>query len=186
MILKFTSPIPPSVNHYLGWRAVMMHGHPTVVSYQTKEAKEYKEVLRKIVQESVREQCFVPDEIENRHYYVDCVFYFARIDQDSSNYDKCLLDAIKDTKLIWNDDNAALVRTQGVFYDKQNPRIEIEIRPVDYIGIFKSMREKDDFCSQCALCTRGNRVCSIRSDAVAGRVSDLIECGQCKKFKKKK
>ena len=186
MNLKFTSPIPPSVNHYLGWRAVMIHGKPTVVSYQTKEAKAYKSEIMRIVRDAVRDQSFVPEVREAAHYYVDCVFYFARIDQDSSNYDKCLLDAITDTKLIWSDDNVALVRTQGVFYDKENPRIEIDIHPVRYIGIFESGDVLDVFCSRCAMCARGGRACSVLRDAVAGRVSDVILDGECQKFKQKK
>lgn len=164
----------------------MMHGKPTVVSYQTKDAKVYKESLKKIVETAVRESGFVPDSSVYRHYYVDCVYYFARIDQDSSNYDKCLLDAISETGLVWRDDNVALVRTQGVYYDKENPRIEIEIHPVEYIGVFENMESYDAFVRQCSVCKRGNRSCSVLRSAVEGRISGDIEHGVCRKFALKK
>ena len=40
--LVFTSPIPPSVNHYLAYRTIIKNGKPMAMSYKTKEAKDYQ------------------------------------------------------------------------------------------------------------------------------------------------
>lgn len=46
-ILKLTSPLPPSVNHYTSVRTIMKNGRPMAMVYETKEAKDYKRNLRK-------------------------------------------------------------------------------------------------------------------------------------------
>lgn len=35
--LKLTSPIAPSVNHYLGWRAILKNGKPMAVGYKNQK-----------------------------------------------------------------------------------------------------------------------------------------------------
>lgn len=184
--LRLTSPIPPSVNHYLAYRAIIKDGKPMAVSYCTKEAKQYKEWLSSYVAEEVRRQEWglVPDKY--RHFYVDTVFYFPRTDMDSSNYFKVMLDAITDTQLIWVDDNVACERVQAIYYDSENPRIEICISPVDYIGVFEDASHLEEFASRCAGCVRSTRNCSLLQRAKEGKIQPEIANGTCLKYKQKK
>ena len=180
--LKLTSPIPPSVNHYLGYRAILKNGKPLAVSYCTPEAKRYKEFFAAYVKDEAKKQGWNLAPNNLRHFYVDAVFYFPRVDMDSSNYFKCMLDAITDTQLIWLDDNVVCERVQGIYYDSQNPRIELCIHPVDYVGVFKNQAELDKFESKCASCTRFSHNCTLLQKAKAGKVQEEICNMSCQKY----
>ena len=156
------------------------------MSYCTTEAKHYKEWLSKYVQEEVTRQGWALTPNKLQHFYVDTVFYFPRVDMDSSNYFKVMLDAITDTKLIWLDDNVALERVQAVYYDTDNPRMEICIHPVDYIGVFDNAPQLEAFVSKCADCTRCTRNCSLLNKAKEGKIQTEIADGVCSKYKPKK
>lgn len=184
--LKLTSPIPPSSNHYLAYRAIIKNGRPMAMSYCTTEAKHYKEWFSNYVSEEVKRQGWSATPNKFQHFYVDTVFYFPRVDMDSSNYFKVMLDAITDTQLIWLDDNVALERVQAVYYDSDNPRIEICIHPVDYIGVFDNAPHLEAFVSKCADCTRGTRNCSLLNKAKEGKIQEEIVDGVCARYKCKK
>lgn len=181
--LLLTSPLPPSVNHYLGYRGVMKNGRPMATSYCTSEAKKYKCEFSKYVKEQVEAQgyCLAPNKYQ--HFYVDSIFYFDRQDRDCNNYYKCMLDAITDTQLIWLDDNVVCERVQRIYYDSQNPRIELDIYPVDYIGVFDNASQLEAFISDCIGCARYNRNCSILQKAKEGRVQSEIVDAHCLKRK---
>ncbi len=184
--LWLTSPICPSVNHYLSYRAIMKHGKPMAMSYCTQESKRYKEWFSKYVTDEVHRQgwSLVPN--KHQHFYVDAVFYFPRVDMDSSNYFKVMLDAITDTNLIWLDDNVACERVQRIYYDASNPRIKLHIYPVDYIGVFDNAPQMEDFVSKCVGCIRYNRNCSILQKAKEGKIQTDINDGVCTKYKRVK
>lgn len=183
MELHLTSSIPPSVNHYLGYRAIIKDGKPLAVSYVTPETIRYKSKLREYIAEEVEKQHWTLKPNKTQHFYVDTVFYFDRVDRDSNNYFKVLLDAITETKLIWMDDNVALERVNRIYYDAQNPRIELTIRPVEYIGIFDSASQMDTFISRCVGCTRFSQNCSILQKAKRGKIQPDIKNLICSKFK---
>lgn len=183
--LYLTSKIPPSVNHYLAYRAIIKNGRPMAMSYKTPEALRYRSEFADYVTREADTQDWTVPASDNRHIYVDAVFYFPRVDMDSSNYFKVLLDSITDTKKIWKDDNVACERVQAVYYDKDNPRIELHIHPVDYIGIFKDVSHYDAFMSMCADCVRGTRNCSVQKKATEGRVQEEVINGVCTKFKQR-
>ena len=85
------------------------------------------------------------------------------------------------------DDNVALVRVQKVYYDKNNPRIELTIKPVDYIGIFNNVSHLENFKNKCICCKRyRNGKCSILIKAIEGRIQQEIEDDICLKFENKK
>lgn len=153
------------------------------ISYCTAEAKRYKQKFTEYIKSEVKKQNWSLTPNKLQHFYVDATFYFPRVDMDSSNYFKVMLDAITDAKLIWLDDNVACERVQAVYYDSVNPRIEIYIHPVDYIGIFKNISHLEDFASKCADCTRGTRNCSILQKAKEGKRQDDIVNYTCLKFK---
>ena len=184
--LHLVSPIPPSVNHYLAYRVVKQRGRYVAMSYVTPEAKKYKREFEKYVLDEVKKQGFehMPDKYQ--HVYVDGVFYFDRIDVDANNYWKVMLDAITETESIWFDDNVVCERVQGIYYDTANPRVELTIRPVDYIGIFDSAPQLEKFESNCIDCIRYSRNCSILQKAKEGRIQSEIEDGQCTKYTRRK
>lgn len=181
--LTLTSAVPPSVNHYLGHRAVLRNGKPISVSYCTNEAQKYKKEFSSYVAEESERQGWVKP-AKTQHVYVDAVFYFPREDMDANNYWKCMLDAITDTGVVWEDDNIVCERVQGIYYDTNNPRVELCIRPVQYIGIFQDMAHLEDFENRCIGCTRYKRNCSILRNAKAGKVqSEISGSDNCQKYK---
>ena len=67
--LKLVSPIPPSVNHYLSYRAIMRGGKPLAMSYKTREAVKYQQEFIKYVRKEVFAQKWHPNLDKNQHYY---------------------------------------------------------------------------------------------------------------------
>lgn len=154
--------------------------------YETKEAKEYKKKFKRIIEEQVKVQNWNIEVNKAQHFYVDAVFYFDRVDKDCSNYEKCLGDTITETQLIWKDDNVSLFRPQRIYYDPENPRIELTIYPVDYIGIFDNLPQLEQFESRCIGCNRYKRNCSLLAKAKAGRIQPEIHDCVCEKYRELK
>lgn len=153
------------------------------MSYKTSEAIKYQKEFTKYVQEQVELQNWIMSDNKFQHYYMDCYFFFPRTDMDANNYFKCLADAITDSKSVWIDDVQLCERVQGINYTSSNPRIEIEIRPVDYIGIFKDISQLEEFKSNCIQCKRyKNGKCSLLVKACEGRIQEEIDGLVCGKF----
>ena len=184
--LHLVSPIPPSVNHYLGYRAVMRNGKAVGMSYKTPKSVQYQKEFAKYVKQEVFNQGWVLVPNKEQHFYVDAVFYFDRIDLDPSNYFKVILDSITDTGLIWVDDNVVCERVNRIYYDNKNPRLELDIYPVDYIGIFDNISQLEQFEHNCFDCTRYKRNCSILNKAKQGRIQEEIQDCVCSKFQRVK
>jgi hypothetical protein len=188
-VLKLVSPPCPSVNHYLEYKAIMRNGRPLAISYKTKVAMDYQDRFKKIVQQEAKKQGWKYSDNKFQHYYMDCVFYFSRVDCDANNYFKCMADAITMSGAVWPDDNQCCERVQGVFYDAINPRIEITITPVDYIGIFRDADQLNDFLDHnCVDCTLYKRNCQLLMAAKQGRIQPEINnmiCSKCKPYTKK-
>ncbi|ASM69915.1 RusA family crossover junction endodeoxyribonuclease [Blautia hansenii] len=181
--LVFTSPIPPSVNHYLAYRTIIKNGKPMAMSYKTKEAKDYQKNIIELIKKEVEKQRWVKSDNKFQHYYMDVVFYFPRVDMDANNYFKCLADAITDTELVWIDDTQLCERVMGIYYDNKNPRMEIEIKPVNYKGIFPNQNTYEEFVCKCETCKRYKRNCSILTKSIEGRITEDIENLECQKYK---
>jgi len=151
--------------------------------YETVEAKKYKKDFVKYIKEQVKLQKWDLTPNKTQHFYVDCVFYFDRIDKDANNYFKLLLDSITETQLIWIDDNVSLERVNAIYYDSKNPHIDITIYPVDYTGIFPDVNQLESFESNCIQCKRHkNGKCSIYKKAIEGRVQEEIKNFICTKL----
>ena len=181
--LKLISPVCPSVNHYLSTRAVIKNGKPMAMVYETGEAKKYKEDFIKYIHEQVKKQNWNLPVTSAQHFYCDCIFYFDRVNKDCNNYFKLLLDAITESEVIWADDNVVCERVNRIYYDSSNPRIELEIYPVDYIGIFDNYDQMQKFEDTCKTCQRYKRNCSILKKAKEGRIQEYICSSQCSKYK---
>lgn len=154
------------------------------MSYKTPEAVKYRSEFTKYVEKEVESQGWDVPIDKGTNIYVDAVFYFPRIDMDCNNYWKILLDAITDTQLIWKDDNVVCERVQRIYYDSNNPRIELVIHPVSYIGVFDDAPQLEAFVSNnCIGCSRYKRNCSILQKAMDGKVQDELKDMVCSKRK---
>ena len=186
--LKLISPIPVSVNHFLKPRAFIMKINgknvPQVTMYETAEAKYYKKGFSEYVKQEVKNQNWDIESTKTKHHYMKCTFYFARIDQDEQNYYKIMCDSMN--KIAYNDDNFILTSTNRIYYDSKNPRIEIEIYPVDYIGIFDNNDDLQTFENKCHTCSRYKNNCSILNKAIEGRIIEEVQNKQCTKYKEVK
>ena len=185
-VLKLTITDFISVNHYLAYRAIIKNGKPMAMSYKTKEAKDFQKKFENHIREQVKKQNWNLEVDPAQHFYVDAVFYFPRLDMDANNYFKTSLDSITETGLIWADDNVVCERVQRIYYDSENPRIELTIYPVDYIGIFNTHKDMEIFEEKCATCSRYKRNCSILKKAKEGRIQDDIVDFDCMKYKQSK
>lgn len=172
-----------SVNHYLAYRTIMKNGKPMATSYKTKEAKDFQKKFEEYIREQVKIQNWNMPLNPAQHFYVDAVFYFPRIDMDANNYFKVSLDTITDTQLIWVDDNVVCERINRIYYDSANPRIELTIHPVEYIGIFDNQEQLSQFEDKCKNCKRYTRNCSILHKAKEGRIQEEIQNVVCSKYK---
>lgn len=180
--MHITAPIPPSVNHYMGHRAIMKNGRPMAVQYKTAEAVKFCKEFSAVIKKAVSEQGWdIPPE-SRRHIYVDALFYFPRMRMDCNNYWKVLLDTVTDTQLIWKDDDVVCERAQGIFYDAGNPRIELTIHPVDYFGVFENEDALISFEEHCKTCNRYARNCKLLGCSKDGRIQKEIINGVCKKY----
>ena len=180
------SAIPPSVNHYLAYRAIMKNGKPMAMSYKTPEAVKYREEFADYVCAEVGKQGWEHEVNKSQHFYVDAVFYFPQVDLDANNYFKVMLDAITDTQMIWADDNVVCERVQAIYYDSDNPRVELTIHPVDYIGVFENASQLEKFKSNCIGCKRYKRNCSLLKRAIEGRIQKEIHDGLCDVYQEAK
>jgi len=153
------------------------------MSYTTADAVKYKKTFTKYVKDQVKLQGWEISENRFQHYYMDCIFYFPRIDMDANNYFKCMADAITDSECVWIDDVQLCERVQGIYYDTENPRIEMIITPVDYIGIFQNISQLEEFKTNCIQCTRyKNGKCSLFNKSQEGRIQEEIQNLTCTKF----
>ena len=102
--------------------------------------------------------------------------------RDCNNAWKCLLDAITETQLIWKDDDIVCERVNKILYDAQNPRVELYIHYVDYIGVFDTENQLENFKNNnCIGCKRYKRNCTILRDAISGKIQDGINGTYCSK-----
>lgn len=120
--------------------------------------------------------------------YQDAVIYFARRGSDDNNIYKLLNDSLEG--IVYDNDSRVLVRTQRIVYDSKNPRIEVSIKPVDFVGIFKDRETYEEFATICSGCSRyRNGGCSILKDSISGTVREEIGSIHnpiCESFKVKK
>ena len=185
-ILKLISPIPLSVNHYLKTRAIIKNGKPMAMMYETSEAKQYKKEFAKYVKQQAKEQNWIMSKDKTQHIYCDCVFYFDKNGKDCNNYFKLLLDSITESECVWIDDKIVCERVNRIYYDSSNPRIELTIYPVEYVGIFDNQEQLNCFEDKCKTCTRYARNCSILNNTKTGRIQEEICNLTCIKYKLKK
>jgi hypothetical protein len=72
----------------------------------------------------------------------------------------------------------------AIRYDTKNPRIELKIHLVDYIGIFNNRAQLEEFESNCIQCNKYKEgKCSLLIKSKEGRIQPEIQNNKCSKFK---
>ena len=184
--LKLTAPICPSNNHYLGYRAIKSGKKNIVTAYPTTETKLFKKQFIEYIKTEAVFQNWEMDESGLQHYYVDWIVYFPRVDMDAANYDKVIADSITESGCVWKDDNVVCNRIKHIYYDSENPRFELTIHPVEYVGIFDSLDILSDFENRCKKCNRYKSNCSMLRKAKLGKIQEGIDQYNCEKYKEVK
>lgn len=186
-VLFLVSDVPPSLNHYLGHRAVCKgKGRGFVSPYTTKEAKDFQKRFISYAKKEVKKQNWNIEKTRDTHFVMECVFYFDKKGRDDQNHYKVISDCLNGIAYI--DDKNIIVRTKKVLYDNKNPRVEIKIFEAEYKGIFNSQEHLDRFEENCRTCSRYKRNCSILRKAKEGRVQEEIDMNtyECSKYKEVK
>lgn len=184
MQLKLTLPLPTSINdlyiNQYGWNPKTRSRIPTGKRIMSKEGEQVKEAIQKAAREQLATQEWEYDYTYENYLYMDAVIYFNRQGRDDSNIFKLNNDALE--KIVYDNDSRLLCRTQKIYYDKVNPRLELTFTPVEYIGIFDTIEILNEFEDKCKTCKRYKRNCSILKAAKEGRIQDEIVDLVCSKY----
>lgn len=194
MELKLTLPVPTSINalyvNQYAYNPRSRKREPTGAKILSKEGENCKKLIQFQAKEQLSQQEWNYEwtEDKNNFLYQDAIIYFSRRGRDADNISKLLNDSLE--KIIYENDSRILPRTQKILYDTVNPRIELTLTPVDYVGVFESKSVADAFEDKCKECTRYlEGRCSILVDSLAAKVREeigSIDEPECVKFKEKK
>lgn len=161
--LKLTLDLPKSINFIYG------QNRKFNTRYLKREGKEYKSKMIKYIKEQVEIQKWLKLDKE-QYSYVDQIVYMNKKGRDADNLSKLINDSITECGTVWEDDTYSLVRTQDIFIDVENPRIEMIISPVEFVGIFDSTEEYIEFKQRCDTCSKFKNNCSKHRKALENRI----------------
>ena len=128
--------------------------------------------MTKYIKKEVEKQNW--DKIEGRFLHMDEVIYSNRKGRDPDNFKKLQQDCITESGVVWCDDSYCLPRTQRLYIDSTNPRIELVITPTEFVGIFDNEKIAKAFEGRCKNCKRYKNNCSILRKALEGRIQREI------------
>ena len=182
-VLKLTLKLPKSIN--------FIYGHNKFGStYLKAEGKLYKEEMTELVAMEAMHQEWT--KAGKQFLYMDEVVYMNKKGRDADNLKKLTQDVITESNAVWEDDTYCLPHTKRIYIDKENPRLELEIRLCPYVGIFDNEEElikfKDTFCLKCAYYQKRVKLCDILMDSEDNRIREEMTRDEdgildCSKFK---
>ena len=191
MKLELTLPVPTSINalyiNQFAYNPRTRKREMTGARILSKQGEEKKKEIATATLEQMKSQEWDYEWTKENYLYQDAIIHFNRKGRDADNIYKLLNDTLEG--IVYDNDSRVLVRTQRIVYDSKNPRVEVTLTPVEFVGIFKDQEEAQTFEDRCKGCTRYlNGRCSILVDSVAGTVRE--EVGSiyepvCSAFKKK-
>lgn len=193
MELNLFLPVPTSINKlYINeyqWDARLKQRVPTGRRILSKEGRAVKAQIQGRARVQLNQQPDWDYEWTKENFvYQDTIVYFARRGSDDNNIYKLLNDSLEG--ITYDNDSRVLVRTQRIVYDSKNPRIEVIIKPVDFVGIFENQEVLEKFQKVCEGCSKYRKgSCSILKDSIAGTVREEIGSIHnpiCTAFKEKK
>lgn len=192
MKLNVTVPLPTSINKlYINqyqYNPMSKKREPTGKRILSSEGRKVKAKIMGDARVQLEQQEWDYDWTKENYLYQDAVIYFTRRGSDDNNVYKLLNDSLEG--ILYDNDSRVLVRTQRIVYDASNPRIELTLTPVEFIGIFENKNALDSFESICQSCSKYRKgSCSILKDSVKGNVRSedigTIYMPSCNKYKKK-
>lgn len=192
MKLKLTLPVPTSLNKlYINeyrWgkdkygRTVQK---PTGRRILSKEGMKSKNEIQAETRVQMQGQEWDYDWTLEGYLYLDTVIYFQRRGTDDNNIYKLLCDALE--KIAYDNDSRVLIRTQKIMYSTHNPRVEVTLSPVEYIGVFDNLNRLTIFEENCKKCSRyRNAGCSILKDSINGTEREEVNTEICTSYKMRK
>lgn len=191
MKLNLTLPIPTSLNKlYVNKSAFNPKTRKYVLTGQrilSKEGTKSKNEIQAEARVQMQGQDWDYDYTLEGYCYLDTVIYFQRRGTDDNNIYKLLCDALE--KICYDNDSRILIRTQRIMYSTHNPRVEVKITPVEYVGVFDNLEALYAFEDNCKNCSRYRKgSCSILKDSVAGTEREELDVKSqsCSQYKKKK
>jgi Holliday junction resolvase RusA-like endonuclease len=193
MKLKLILPLPVSVNalyvNQTYYDPKKKTHVPTGKRILSPKGRKAKKQIQSATRKQLKGQEWDYEYTRFNYLYQDMVVYFNRMGRDSDNLLKCLNDSLK--SIAYHNDDKILTRIQKVMVDSNNPRIEIELHPVEFKGIFHDKAEADRFqeiCEGCSHYRKGR--CSILVESLEGRVREEIHDVEkrrvCMKYTKRK
>jgi len=161
---------------------------PTGKRIMSEQGKKVKKQIQSEATKQLKNQEWDYEYTKTNYIYMDTIIYFTRTNSDDNNIYKLLCDSLE--KITYENDSRVLVRTQRIYYSASNPRVEVKLSPVEYIGIFDNQDILNEFESKCKTCNRYARNCSILNKAKEGRIQEEIDdtytCLKYKEIKTKK
>lgn len=192
MELNLVLPLPTSINKlYINqyqFNPKTRKNEPTGKRILSKEGRQVKARIQGQARVQTEQQDWDFEWTKDNYLYQDAIIYFARRGSDDNNIYKLLNDSLEG--ITYDNDSRVLVRTQLIVYDPKNPRVEVKLIPVDFVGIFKNKEILGKFKSRCEGCAKYRKgSCSILKDSIAGTVREevgSIHNPVCDQFKEKK
>ena len=180
--------LPPSVNNYIRPAVDNRGGRAYVKMYETKEAKDFKKIFREKLRREVKRQNWNYETTKEHQWYCDVIFIQTRINADSHNYFKILLDSMEG--IVFDNDKNVQVRTPRVFIgnsDKQG--FQLRVSKTENFGLFNSeelMSNQLEKCESCRYYRNGD--CSILRAIKESRLKDEFDMinQTCTKYVEKK
>lgn len=177
MKLKLILPLPVSINalyvNQTYFDPKKKEHVPTGKRILSPKGRKAKKEIQIATRKQMKGQEWDYEYTKTNYLYQDMVVYFNRMGRDSDNLLKCLNDSLKE--IAYYNDDKILTRTQKVMVDSNNPRIEIELHPVSFKGIFHDKDEAirfEEICKGCSHYRKGR--CSILIESLEGRVREEI------------
>lgn len=174
-----------SNNHYLNYRVIRKNGKNIVAAYKAEKTSIFEKQFGLYVAKQMREQNWKKPE-KGKLIFLESTFFLPRVDMDCSNYWKSLLDTL--TKVgVWEDDNVVMEKVNRLYYDKENPRIEITIYEAEFLGVFNGDDHYREFVENCCnKCKKNIDKCTIHKSCLENRLTSSydLEKNICLKLKK--
>lgn len=119
-VVKFTLPIPPSVNH--SHREWYMNGRQMRVP--TKKTKDWRKEAEYVIVKAIKDSEW--KKLEKTKVIVELFIYWPdKRKRDCHNLGKLIYDVMEG--LVYDDDRWVLPRYIDFLYDKEKPRVEITV-----------------------------------------------------------
>lgn len=177
MKVELTLPVPTSINalyiNQFAYNPKTRKREMTGAKILSKQGEKRKAEIANAAKEQLQGQDWNYEWTKENFVYQDAVIHFARRGSDDNNIYKLLNDTLEG--IVYDNDSRVLVRTQRIVYDSTNPRVEVTITPVEFVGIFEDEAMAKEFELKCQSCTRyRNGRCSILQDSLIGTVREEV------------